>query len=62
MRRGDELIRNLSARKIEGFTVRSRDGARDLILGLIPPDATVGLGNSQTVKALGLAEALLARG
>ncbi|MGE5553998.1 MAG: lactate utilization protein [Betaproteobacteria bacterium] len=56
------LLHNLAARNIEAFVAKDESEARERILNLIPSDATVGFGNSQTLKKLGLAEALAERG
>jgi hypothetical protein len=58
----ETLFKNLARRNIRGLFAADRVAASQVILGLIPVTATVGFGNSATVKALGLAEALAERG
>lgn len=56
------LIENLSARNIEGLYFRTFEDAKGKILNLIPTGATVGVGNSVTLKNMNVTNALIDRG
>lgn len=62
----DERIeRTMAALERQGFStlfVSSREEALKKVLGMIPPDAEVGIGGSVTVREVGLVEALINRG
>lgn len=61
-----ELTRTIAAAlERRGFTVHhaaSREAAADLVLSLIPQGASVGIGGSVTIRELGIADRLMARG
>lgn len=61
-----ELMQTVSAAlEKRGFTVRhaaSKAEAADIVLSLIDKDATIGVGGSVTIRELGVADALTARG
>lgn len=57
-----KLIGNLEARNIEAEYAENRTQALARILAAIPPAASVGIGNSQTLKALRVSETLTERG
>lgn len=57
-----ELLNNMARRNITAYCVPCLDAARDKILDMLPPECSVGIGNSVTVKDLGLAQILKERG
>lgn len=58
----ETLLKSLKSRGLEGFYVKSREEAKNKILELIPQGATVGIGDSVTVKQIGVIEELMKRG
>ena len=58
----EALIRNLSFRNIQSFYVDNITLAIEHVLKLIPPNATVGIGNSQTIKKAKISDILNNRG
>lgn len=58
----DVIIQNLSKRNIKGHYFESADEAKDAILSWIPKDATIGIGNSRTVKDMDLSTTLSDKG
>lgn len=58
----EKLIENLRQRNIEAFYFENWMKAKEKILEMIPVDETVGIGNSQTLKKMGLSHALIERG
>jgi len=52
----------LKKNNLNGYYFSSRDEALEHLLGSIPPDATVGFGDSETVYQIGLPKALQNRG
>jgi len=56
------IIRSLMRRQIVGWAAESTAEARDICLKIIPPTATVGTGNSTSVRQIGVVGALEARG
>lgn len=61
----EEVRRTLESLRSNRFEVcfaESAEAAKRMVLDLIPPDATVGVGDSATLKQLGIAEELQARG
>jgi len=56
------IIQNLSNRNISGHYFETSSDAKDAILSWIPQDATVGIGNSRTVKDLDLSVVLSTKG
>jgi len=56
------IIQNLSKRNINGHYFETSDAAKEAILTWIPTDATVGIGNSRTVKDLDLSATLSDKG
>jgi hypothetical protein len=55
-------IRALKKRQIVGWAAENAAEARDIILGIVPPEAVVGTGDSTSVRQTGVVEALQARG
>lgn len=56
------LIANLARRRIEGLYFKSLSEAKQTILNMIPEGATIGVGNSQTLKAMDMSAAFTQRG
>ena len=56
------IIQNLSKRNINGHYFETADEAKEAILSWIPKDATIGIGNSRTVKDLNLSATLSDKG
>lgn len=54
----DHLIRNLEANHFTVHTASNKEKAREIALGLIPSGATVGMGNSATLREAGIFAAL----
>lgn len=54
----DHLIRNLEANHFTVHRASTKDEAREIALGLVPPGASVGMGNSLTLRETGIFEAL----
>lgn len=55
-------LKALKARRMRAWSVGDCEEARDFILNLIPKDATVGVGDSSTVRQIGIIKALEKRG
>jgi len=55
-------LRSLKSRGLNGFYAEDREEAKVKILDLIPQEAVVGIGDSTTVKQIGLIEELKNRG
>jgi len=58
----DVIIRNLSKRNINGHFFETADDAKEAILSWIPQDATIGIGNSRTVKDMDISATLSSKG
>ncbi len=58
----DVIIQNLSNRNINGHYFETSEEAKDAILTWIPKDATIGIGNSRTVKDMDLSATLSSNG
>jgi hypothetical protein len=58
----EKLLSSLHARHIRGVYAGNREEANQKILALIPPDATVGIGDSTAMRQLGVLPALKERG
>ena len=58
----EKILSSLQARHIRGVYAENRPEANQKILALIPPDATVGIGDSTTMRQLGVLQALQERG
>jgi hypothetical protein len=58
----DKTLKALKKRGLRSWFAETADGARDLILGLVPADAMVGCGDSSTIRQLRIIEALRNRG
>lgn len=56
------LIKNFSSRNITAKYFNNLDEVRNEILQIIEKDATIGIGNSQTLKDIGISIALANRG
>ncbi|VBB07408.1 Hypothetical protein LUCI_2654 [Lucifera butyrica] len=59
---GEKVVQALIKNNFSAAYVKTRQEACQQILALIPPEATIGMGGSWTVKELGLDEALEVRG
>jgi len=57
----EKTLRNLEAREFKAFYFRTAGEAREAIIRMVPPGATVGFGGSKTVRDMGLVEALAGR-
>lgn len=57
-----KCLQGLKRRNITGYYFSNRDESRDHILKTIPPQATVGFGDSVTLHQTGVLEALQGRG
>lgn len=55
-------IRSLEKRQIVGWAAADAAEARDIVLGIVPPEAVVGTGDSTSVRQIGVVEALEVRG
>ena len=55
-------LRSLKYRNLKGIYVEDREEAKAKILGLIPRDSVVGIGDSTAVRQIGIIEALKSRG
>ena len=58
----EKVLSSLQARHIRGVYAENRQEANQKILALIPPEATLGIGDSTTMRQLGVLQALQARG
>lgn len=58
----NEVIKALEGNGFKAYFAKSKDEALKLILDLIPPDATVGVGGSVTIRELGVLDELVKRG
>lgn len=58
----EPIIQNLSKRNINAHYFESAADAKEAILSWIPKDATIGIGNSRTVKDLDLSACLSEKG
>lgn len=56
------VINNLAQRNIEALFFENLDEVEQELLRIVPVSATVGIGNSQTLKTIGISEKLKARG
>ncbi|MFC2166042.1 lactate utilization protein [Acidobacteriota bacterium] len=54
----EQIIKNLKKRNMNGFYFESSQEAVEAICGMIPEDALVGLGGSETIMESGLIDAL----
>lgn len=57
-----KTIKSLEKRLMKGWIAESADEAREIILGIVSPGAIVGVGDSSTVRQIGIIEALRTRG
>jgi len=57
-----EILSSLHARHINGFFAENSEDAIKKILSLVPKDAIVGIGDSTTMRQLGIPQALKERG
>jgi len=55
-------LKSLTSRGFKGFYAENRETAKNKILEMIPVEATVGIGDSTTVKQIGVIEELKKRG
>ena len=55
-------LKSLKKRGMKGWLASDVEEARETMLGMVSPDATVGVGDSSTVRQIGIIEALKARG
>lgn len=58
----ETLIKNLSERNIEGYYCKTFEEAKLMVKDMIPNDATVGIGNSITLKNMNISNELRDRG
>ncbi len=58
----EKTLTSLRSRHIKGMFAKDIDDANRNILGLIPQDAVVGIGDSTGVRQLGVLQALKTRG
>ena len=58
----EKTLSSLRARHIVGIFAQTSEEAGEKILALIPPNATVGIGDSTTMHQMGILEALRKRG
>lgn len=58
----ERAAKALRANGFEAHTVPDKNSAKELVLSLIPPGSTVGVGGSVTIRELGLIEELEKRG
>lgn len=58
----ETLLKSFESRGFKGFYVESREEAKNKVLELIPQEATVGIGDSTTVKQIGVIEELRRKG
>jgi hypothetical protein len=58
----EKILSSLHARHIHGVYAENRQEANQKILALIPPDATVGIGDSTALRQLGVLQVLQERG
>jgi hypothetical protein len=56
------VVKKLKQNRFDAFLATSVEDAKSRILEIVPPDATVGTGNSVTLRQLGIAKALKERG
>lgn len=54
----DKLIEKLRSINIQGYIARDRDEAKRIALGLIPQGATIAMGNSLTLREVGIFDAV----
>lgn len=57
-----ETIKNLQKRRFHAYYAKDGGEAKEQVLALIPPEKSVGIGGSMTIRGLGLYEALKERG
>ena len=57
--KGETAVKNLIKNKFSAYYCDSIDDAREKVLGLIPDNGIIGCGDSHTVFALGMEQALL---
>lgn len=57
-----EMIKNFKSRNIEVSFFQTLEEAKDRMIELIPPDSSVGVGNSKTLKDMNIAKLLKKRG
>ena len=55
-------LKSLKKRGMKSWLASDVEEARETMLGMVSPDATVGVGDSSTVRQIGIIEALKARG
>ena len=58
----DKTIKSLGKRQIVGWAAKNDADAREIIAGIVPPKAVVGIGDSSSVRQIDVVEALKARG
>ena len=52
------IIKELEKRNIDGYFCESSEKAVELVLALLPKNASIGWGGSETIKECGLMDAL----
>ncbi len=57
-----EMIKNFKSRNIEVSFFETLEEAKDRMIELIPPDSSVGVGNSKTLKDMNISKLLKERG
>jgi hypothetical protein len=57
-----KTIASLEKRQMKGHAAANLEKARDMILGIVSSNAIVGIGDSSTVRQVGIIESLRARG
>jgi len=57
-----KTLKSLGARNLKPYFAENCKEARDLMLNLIPRNATVGLGDSSTIRQIGIIQSLKKRG
>ncbi|MBN2062652.1 MAG: lactate utilization protein [Deltaproteobacteria bacterium] len=58
----EKTIKSLKRRLINGWAAENAEEAREIILGIISPAAVIGIGDSSSVRQIGIIGALEARG
>jgi hypothetical protein len=58
----EKTIESLKKRQIKGWAPGSAGEAREMILGIVPSDAVVGIGDSSSVRQIGIINALKTQG
>ncbi len=58
----DKTLKALKRRDFKAWHAATAGEARELVLGIVPADAMVGVGDSSTIRQIGVIDALTARG